>query len=144
MSNYLWPHELQHVRLPWPSPSPRVCSISYPLNRWCHPMISSSVVPFSSWLQFFPASECFPMSWFFTSGGQSIRPSASASAPPMNIRIDFLWDWLVWSPCSPRDSQEFSLTPQFKSINSSALSFIYGLTLTSVYTLDFKLCQSVC
>ena len=72
VSDSLRPHELQHARLPCPSPSPRACSNSYPSSRWCHPTISSSVVPFSSCPQSFPASGSFPMSQFFTSGGQSI------------------------------------------------------------------------
>ena len=69
MSNCLWPHGLQHARLPCPSPSPRVCSNSCPFSWWCHPSISSSVAPFSSCLQSFPASGSFPMSQLFTSGG---------------------------------------------------------------------------
>ena len=84
MSNSLWPHELQHARLPCPSPTPGVCSNSCPLIQWCHPTISSSVVPFSSYPQSFPASGSFPMSWLFASGGQSI--GASASVLPMNIQ----------------------------------------------------------
>ena len=86
MSDSFWPHRLQHVRLPCPSPTPRAYSNSCPSRRWCHPTISPSVVPFSSYLQSFPASGSFPRSQFFTSGGQSIR--ASASVLPMNIR-----DW---------------------------------------------------
>ena len=86
MPNSLWPHGLQHTRLPWPSPSPGVCSNSCSLSQWCHPTISSSVIPFSSCPQSFPASGSFPMSQFFASGGQSIRASASASALPMNIQ----------------------------------------------------------
>ena len=93
----LWPHGLQHARLPCPSPIPGACSNSCPSSWWCHPSISSSVVPCSS-----PASRSFPVSHFFTSGGQSIGASASVSVLPMNIRADFLYDWLVWSPCSPR------------------------------------------
>ena len=108
------------------------CSNSYPSSRWCHPTISSSVLPFSPCLQSFPASESFPMSQFFVSGNQSIGASASASVLPMNIQDWFPLGWLVWSPCSPRDSQS-SPTPQFKSINSSALSFLYGPTLTPVH-----------
>ena len=81
----LQPQGLQHARPPCPSPTPRVCLNSCPL-RWCHPTISSSVVPFSSHLQSFPASGSFQMSQFFTSGGQSIRVSPSASVPPMNIQ----------------------------------------------------------
>ena len=80
----LRPHGLQHTRLPCPSPFPGVCSNSCPLSRWHHPAISSSVIPFSSCLQSFPASGSFPMSWLFISGGQSIW--ASASVLPMNIQ----------------------------------------------------------
>ena len=88
MSNSLRPHGLQHPKLPCPSPTPGACSNSCPSSQWCHPTISSSVVPFSSYLQFFPASGSFPISQFFTSGGQSIGVSASASVLPMNIQ-----DW---------------------------------------------------
>ena len=91
---------------------PGTCSNSCPLNRWCHPAISSSVTLFSSCLQSFPASGSFQMSQLFTSGGQSIGASASASALPMNIQDWFPLGWLVGSPCSPRDSQESSPTPQ--------------------------------
>ena len=80
------PHGLQHTRLPCPSPIPRVCSNSCPSSRWCHPTISSSIVPFSSHLQSFPAWGSFQMSQFIASGGQSIGVSASASVLPMNIR----------------------------------------------------------
>ena len=87
VSNSLQPHGLQQARLPCPSKTPRACSNSCPLSRWCHPAISSSVVPFSC-LQSFPASGSFPVSQFFASGGQSIRASASASVLPVNIQ-----DW---------------------------------------------------
>ena len=80
------PRGLQHIRLPCPSPSPGACSNSCPLSRWCHPTISSSVIPFSSCLQSFPASRFFPMSQLFASGGESIGVSASASVLPMNIQ----------------------------------------------------------
>ena len=82
----LWPHGLQHARLPRPSLFPRVCSNSCPLTQWCHPNISSSTAHFSSCLQSFPASGSFPMSRLFSSGGQSIGASASASVLPMNIQ----------------------------------------------------------
>jgi len=75
MSDSLWPHGLQHARLPCPPPIPRACSNSYPLSQWCHPTISSSIVPFSFCFQPFPASGSFPMSQFVTSGGQSIGVS---------------------------------------------------------------------
>ena len=88
MSDSLQPHESQHTGPPCPSPTPRVYSNSCPLSRWCHQIISSSVVPFSSCLQSFTASGSFPVSQFFTSGGQSIGVSASASILSMNIQ-----DW---------------------------------------------------
>ena len=86
MSDSLWPHELQHSRPPCPSPFPGVHSNSRPLSRWCHPTISSSVIPFSSCRQSLPASVSFPVSQFFTSGGQSIGVSALASVLPVNIQ----------------------------------------------------------
>ena len=86
MSDSLQPHRLQHTRLPCPLTTPGVCSNSCPLSQWCHPTISSSAVPFYSCLLSFPASRSFPMSQFFTSGGQSIGVSASASVLPMNIQ----------------------------------------------------------
>ena len=86
MSNTLQPHEVQHARLLCPSLSPRVCSNSCPMSRWCHPTISSSVAPFSSCPQSFSASGSFPVSQLFTSGGKSIGASASASVLPMNIQ----------------------------------------------------------
>ena len=89
MSDSLRPHELQHTRLPCPSPTHRAYSNSCPSSQWCHPTISSSVVPFSSCLQPFPASGSFPMSQLFTSGGQSIGVSASASVLPRNIQERF-------------------------------------------------------
>ena len=96
MSNSLQPHGLQHARPPCPSPTPRVYSNSCPLSWWCHPTISSSVVPFSSHLQSFPASRAFQMSQFFTSGGQSTVVSASTSVLPMNIQDWFPLGWTVW------------------------------------------------
>ena len=90
----LRPHGLQHTTPPCPSPIPRVYSNSSPLNWWCHPTISSSVVPFSSCPQFFPASGSFQMSQLFASGGQSIKVSASTSVLPMNIQD---WSPLGWT-----------------------------------------------
>ena len=107
----LKPHGLQHVRLPCPSLSPGVCSDSYPLSRWCYPTIISSVAPFSSHLQSFPASGSFPRSQFFTSGGRSIGASASASALPMNIQDRFPLEWTGWiSLLSKKLSRVFSNT----------------------------------
>ena len=95
VSSSLRPHGLQHTRPPCPSPTPEACSNSCPLSWWCHPTISSSVVPFSSCLPPFPASGSFPISQFFASDGQRIGVSASASVLPMNIGlISFRMDWL--------------------------------------------------
>ena len=96
MSDSLWPHEPQHARPPCPSPTPKVHSNPRPLSRWCHPTISSFVVPFSSCPQSFPASGSFPKSQFFASGGQSIGVSASASVLPVNIQDWFPLEWTGW------------------------------------------------
>ena len=128
----LRPHGLQHTRPPCPSPTPRVYSNSCPLCRWCHPTILSSVVPFSSHLQSFPASRSFQISQFFESGGQSIGVSASASVLPKNIQDWFPLGCTGWISLLSKDSQESSPTPQFKSINSLALSFLYSPILTSI------------
>ena len=88
VSDSLWSCGLQHTRCPCPSPTLRVYSNLCPLSQWCHPTISSSVIPFSSCLQSCPASGSFPMNWFFASRGQSTRASASASVLPLNIQ-----DW---------------------------------------------------
>ena len=95
MSESLWPHGLQHTRLPCPSPTHRACSNAHPSSRWYHPTISSSVVPFSSCLQSFPASGSFPMSHFFTSGGQSIGVQLQCQSFQWIFRTDFLKDWLL-------------------------------------------------
>ena len=108
MSNSLQTRGLQHTRFPRPSQSPRVCSNSCPLKWWSHPTISSSVVPFSSSLQSFPASGSFPMSWYFISGGQSIGASAVL---PMNIQ--------GWFP--------LGLTP-FISLQAKGLSRVFSST----------------
>ena len=140
VSDSLWSHEPQHARPSSPSPAPRVHPNPCPLSWWCHPTISSSVVPFSSCLQSFPASGSFPMSQLFTSGGQSIGVSASTSVLPMNTQD---WSPLAWTGwisllskgllrVFSKKKKKSSPTPQFKSINSSALSFLYSLTLTSM------------
>ena len=103
MSYSLRPHESQHAGPPCPSPTPRVHADSCPLSQWCHPAISSSVIPFSSCPQSLPASGSFPVSQFFASGGQSIGVSASASVLPMNIQDWFPLGWMVGSPCCPRN-----------------------------------------
>ena len=96
VSEALRPHGLQHARPPCPSPTPRVYSNSCPLSWWWHPTILSSVIPFSSHLQSFPASGSFQMSQFFTSGGQSFGVSASALVLPMNIQDWFPLRWTGW------------------------------------------------
>ena len=133
VSNSMRPHESQQARPPCPSPTPGAYSNSCPSSRWCHPAISSSVVPFSSCFQSLPASGSFPMSQLFEWGGQSTGVSASASVLPMNTQGWSPSDGLVGSPCSPRDSQESSPTPQFKSINFSVPSFLHHPTLTSIH-----------
>ena len=91
----------------------------------CHPLLLPPSI--------FPSIRVFPVIQFFASGGQNTGVSASASVFPMNIRMDFFYDWLVWSLCSPRNAQESSPTPQFKNINSSVLSFPYSPTLTFIH-----------
>ena len=134
VSYSLRPHGLQHARLPCPSPTPESCSNSCPLSWWWHPTISSSVVPFSSCLQSFLASGSFQTSQFFTSGGQSIGVSAEASVLPVSIQDWFPLGWTGWISLQSKGyAQEFSPTPQFQSFNSSALSFLYSPTLTSIH-----------
>ena len=135
VSNSLRPHESQHARPPYPSPTPGVHSNLCPSSRWCHPAISSSVVPFSSCPHFLPASESFPMSQLFTWGVQSTGVSASASFLPQNTQGWSLeWTgWILQSKGLPRVPP----TPQFKSINSSnsgkerpILSLLHCKTMT--------------
>ena len=131
MSDSLWPHGLQHVKLPCPSPTPRAYSNSCPSSQWCH--TSSHPHPFSSYPQSFPPSGCFPVCQLFTSGGQSIGDSASASVFPVNIQ-----EWFPLGPtglisCNWRDSQKSSPTAQFKSIRYSVVSFLYSPTLKSIH-----------
>ena len=152
MSDSLWPHEPQHARPPCPSPTPGIHPDSRPSSQWCHPAISSSVVPFSSCPQSFPASGSFQMSQFFAAGGQSIRVSASTSVLPMNTqdwyplgRTGWIslqckglsrvpWDsptgWiqLVGSACSARDSQEFQHHSSKASILRRSAFFIVQLS----------------
>ena len=133
MSDSLWPRGLQHSRPPCPSPTPRAYSNSWPLSRWCHPTISSSVISFSSCLQSFQASESFQMSQFFSWGDQSIGASTSAAVLSMNIQ-----DWLAlgltsWISLQSKRLSRVSSNTKFKSINSSALSFPYSPTLTSIH-----------
>ena len=118
---------LQHTRFPCPSLSPSDFSNLCPLSQWCH---TTSVTPFSSCPQSFPAPGSFPMSWLFPSGGQSI--GASACVLPVNIQGQFSLGLTGLISVCPSNSQEFSLAPQFESIHSSVLSLLYGPTLISV------------
>ena len=114
ISDSLWPHELQHARPPFPSPTPRVYSNLCPLNWWCHPTISSSVIHFSFYLQSFPAMRAFPMSQLFSSGDQSIGISASASVLPMNTQ-DLSLGWTGWMSFQSKGlSRVFSNTTFWK------------------------------
>ena len=132
MSNSLWHYGPQHARLPCPSPTPRVYSDSCPLTQWCHPTISSSVVPFFSCLQSFPVSGSFQMSQFFKSGGQSIGVSPSTSVLPMNSQDWFPLDGLVGSLCSPRDIK--SLQHHISKV-SIILHSTYSPMLTFIWLL---------
>ena len=131
-SDSLPPRELQHARPPCSSPIPEVHPNSCPLSRWCHPATSYSVVPFSC-PQSLPASESFPMSQLFAWGGQSIGVWALASVLAKNTHDWSPLEWTSGSPCSPRDSQDSSPTPQFKSINFSVLTFLHSPTITSIH-----------
>ena len=116
MSDSLRPHGLQHARPPCPSASPGACSNSCPSSRWCHPTISSSVVPFSSCLQSFVVSGSFPLSQIFASGGQSIGVSASASVLPLNIQGWFPLGWIGWISLQSKGlSRVFSSTTVFEA-----------------------------
>ena len=129
MSDSLWPHGLQHARLPCPSPISGAYPNSCPSSWWCHPPISPSVVPFSSCPQSFPASGSFLVSQV----ARVLELQLQHQSFQWIFRTHFLYNWLVWSPCSSRDSQESSPTPQFKSISTLALFFLYGPTLTSIH-----------
>ena len=134
VSDSFRPHESQHTRPPWPSPTPGIHSNSCPLSRWCHPTISSSVVPFSSCPQSLPASGSLPMSQFFTSGGQSIWVSASASVLPMNTQDWSPLGWTGWISLQSKGlSRVFSSTIVQKH-HFSALSFLHSPTLTHIHT----------
>ena len=133
MSDFLWPHGLQQARLPCASPIPGVCSDSCPLSLWCHPTISSSVITFSSPLQSFPASGSFTVSQFFASLGQSIVASVLASGMPVNIQDWFPLEWTDWVSLQSKELSRVFSNTTVKSIYSSALSFLYSPTLTSIH-----------
>ena len=130
----LWPHRLQHARLPCSSPTPRAYSNSCPLSQWCHPYHPILCRPLLLLPSIFPSIRVFsnksvhrirwPKYWEFQLQHQSFQ---------WIFRTHTLYDWLVWSPCFPRDFQESSPMPQFKSINSSVLCLLYGPTLTSIH-----------
>ena len=124
---------LQHARLPCPSPTPRAYSNSCPSCRWCHPTISSSVVPFSSCLQF--SQHQGLLQWVSSSHqvAKVLEFQLQHRSFQWIFRTDLLQNGLVGAPLSPRDSQESSPTPQFKSINSLVLSFLYSPTLSSIH-----------
>ena len=133
VSNSLWPHEPQHTRPPCPSPTPGVQPNPCPLSRWYHPTISSSVVPFSSCLQSFQHQGLFQWVSFSHQVAKVLEFSASTSVLPMNTQ-----DWFPLGLTGQISLQSKGLsrvfpTPQFKSINSSALSFLYSPTLTSIH-----------
>ena len=132
MSDSLRPHGLQHVRPHFPSPAPEVDSNSCPLSWWCHPAVSSSVVPFSSCPQSLPASGSFPLSQLFTWGGQSTGLSASASVLPMNIQDWFPLGLTGWISFQSKVLSGVFSNNTGQSINSLALSFLYSPILTSV------------
>ena len=131
----LWSHELQHAWLPCPSVYSKVCSNSCLLSQWCHPTISSTIAPPLSP----PALNDSQHQGLFQWVSSSHQVSKVLKLQPQHwyfqwiFKVDFFWNWLVWSPWSPRDSQESSAASQFKSINSWALSLLYGPTLTFVH-----------
>ena len=131
VSDSLWPYELQHSRPPCPSPIHGVHPNSCPLRWWCHPTIFSSVVLFSS----NPSQHQGLFKWVSSSHqvAKVLEFHLQHQSFQWTLRTDLLQNGLVGSPCSPRDSQESSPTPQFKSINSSVLSFLYSPTLTSMH-----------
>ena len=134
MSDSLWPHESQHTRPPCPTPTPGVHSNSRPSSQWCHPTISSSVVPFSSCPQSLPASESFPMSQLFTWGGQTTGVSGLASFLPKNTQDWSPLEWTGWISLQSKGLSRVFSKPQFKSINSSVLSLLHSSTLTVYIT----------
>ena len=127
------PCGLQHTRPPCPSPTPRACSNSCPLSRWCHPAVSSSVVPSPPAFTLSQHQGLFQWVSSLHQVAKGLEFQFQHQSFQWIIRTDFLQDGLVWSPCSPRDCQESSPTPQFRSINSLVLTFLYGPTLTSIH-----------
>ena len=132
MSNSLQPHGLQHARLPCPSPPPGVYSNSCPLSPWFHPTISSSLSPSPPAFNLSQNQDLSNESALCIRWPKVLEFQLQHQSFQWIFRTNFLYSWLVWSPCSPRDSQESSPTPPFKSINSSVLSFLYSSTFTSI------------
>ena len=137
VSDSLQPHRLQHTRFPCPSPAPRAYSNSCPLSQWCHLPISSSVVPYTSSLQTFPASGSFPMSQFFASGAQSIGASVSVSVLSMNIQDWFLLEFTgLISLLSKRLSRVFSSTTVWKHLFFSAQPSLWSSSHICTWLLE--------
>ena len=132
ISDSLHPHGLQHARLPFPSPSSGICSNSCPLNWWYHSTISSSVTPPCPPILSLSQHQS-PFPWIDSLHQVAKVLELQPQSFQWIFRVDFLYDWLVWSPWFPRDSRESSPAPQFENISSSALNFPYGPTLTSIY-----------
>ena len=133
MFDPLWPHGLQHTRLPCPLLYPWVYWNSCSLSQWCHQTISSSLAPFSSCSHSFPGSWSFPMNWVCLSSGQSIGASPSASILPMNIQDWFPLELADLISLLSRWLSRVLSTPQFISISSLLLRLLYGTTLTSIH-----------
>ena len=132
MSDSLRPHESQHARSPCPSLTPGIYSNPCASSRWCHPTISSSVVPFFSCPQSIPASGSFPVGQLFTWSGQSTGVSASASVLPMNTQDWSPLGWTGWISLQSKGLTGVFSTPQFKSINFLVLNFLHSPTLTFI------------
>ena len=132
-SDSLRPHELQHARPPCPSPAPGVYPNPCPSSRWCHPNISSLWSPSPPTLNLSQHHSLFQWVSSLHQVAKVLEFQLQHQSFQWTFRTDFLWDELDGSPCNPKDSQESSPTPQFKSINSSAFSFLYSPTLTSIH-----------
>ena len=137
VSDSLRPHGLQHARLPYPWLTPGACSNSCPLSWWCHPTISSFVLPFSSCLQSFPASGSFQMSQFLASGFQSIGVSASASVLSVNIQDWFPLGWTGWISLQSKGLSRVFLFPQLKKLSRRLLGVLKHLIPFSFWRTDF-------
>ena len=133
VSDSLWSYGLQHARLPYPSPTLGACSNSCSLSGWCHPTISSSVIPTPPAFNLSQHQGLFQCVSSSHHVAKVLKLHLQHQSFQWIFRTDFFYDGLVGSPCSPRDSQKSSPTPEFKSINSSAFSFLYSPTLTTIH-----------